>query len=425
MVECRRSGVSLCRPAVSHFPEKLDLSKSSLLAVEYLSFVTLLYDLIQNSMSHRKFEAPRHGSLGFLPRKRCKHIRGRVRSFPKDAQEAKPHFTAFVGFKAGQTHVVRESQRLKKELVEAATVLDCPNMVVVGLVGYAQTPRGLRALSTVWAEHISEECIRRSYKNFNASQKKAFTTHKAEYAANADQRKAELERMKKYCTVIRVIAHTQMAKVPFSQKKAHVMEIQLNGGSVAEKVDFGYGFFEKEITCSSVFNKDELIDTIGVSKGKGYSGVTSRWGTTRLPRKTRRGLRRVGCIGPWHPANVRYSVARSGQDGFHHRTQTGKQIYRLADGKDAASGTTSYDLTDKTITPMGGFPHYGEINNEFILLKGSVVGTKKRVITLRKSVMPTARRVEEAQLKFIDTSSKMGHGRFQTKDEKNKFYNRV
>ena len=32
-------------------------------------------------MSHRKFEAPRHGSLGFLPRKRSKTLRGRTSFF--------------------------------------------------------------------------------------------------------------------------------------------------------------------------------------------------------------------------------------------------------------------------------------------------------------------------------------------------------
>jgi hypothetical protein len=33
---------------------------------------------------------------------------------------------------------------------------------------------------------------------------------------------------------------------------------------------------------------------------------------------------------------------------------------------------------------MGGFPHYGEVNNDFVMLKGSVMGPKKRVITVRK-----------------------------------------
>lgn len=33
---------------------------------------------------------------------------------------------------------------------------------------------------------------------------------------------------------------------------------------------------------------------------------------------------------------------------------------------------------------QGGFPHYGEVNNDFLMIKGCVVGPKKRVITLRK-----------------------------------------
>ena len=41
-------------------------------------------------------------------------------------------------------------------------------MVIVGIVGYVATPKGLRALRTVWAEHISEDCKRRFYKNWYA-----------------------------------------------------------------------------------------------------------------------------------------------------------------------------------------------------------------------------------------------------------------
>jgi len=57
------------------------------------------------------------------------------------------------------------------------------------------------------------------------------------------------------------------------------------------------------------------------------------------------------------------------------------------------------------------------------MVKGCVVGPKKRVLTLRKSLVIHTKRLalEEVQLKFIDTSSKFGHGRFQTKEEKNRF----
>ena len=61
--------------------------------------------------------------------------------------------------------------------------------------------------------------------------------------------------------------------------------------------------------------------------------------------------------------------------------------------------------------------------HEYLMLKGCVVGTKKRPVTLRKSVFVQTNRnaTEEVTLKFIDTSSKFGHGRFQTLEEKNKF----
>lgn len=113
-------------------------------------------------MSHRKFEAPRHGSLAFLPRKRCTRHRGKVKSyvytvldiqlrrrifaaatsqetradnypysFPKDDSKKPVHLTAMMGYKAGMTTIVRDLDRPgaklhKKEIVEAATVIETP-----------------------------------------------------------------------------------------------------------------------------------------------------------------------------------------------------------------------------------------------------------------------------------------------------------
>eukprot|EP00697_Spironema_sp_BW2_P013173 gnl/Spiro4/3138_TR1523_c0_g1_i1.p2 gnl/Spiro4/3138_TR1523_c0_g1~~gnl/Spiro4/3138_TR1523_c0_g1_i1.p2 ORF type:complete len:398 (+),score=101.54 gnl/Spiro4/3138_TR1523_c0_g1_i1:49-1242(+) len=386
-------------------------------------------------MSHRKFRAPRHGSLGFLPRKRCCRQRGKVKSFPRDVPSARPHLTAFMGYKAGMTHVLREMDRPgskshKKEVVEAVTVLECPPMVVVGMVGYVETPRGLRTLSTIWATHLSNECKRRFYKNWYHSKKKAFTKYAKKMEANDEQAlKAEMARIVKNCSIVRVLAHTQISKCKLRQKKAHIMEIQVNGGSVADKVHYARELFEKKIPVFSVFEENEMIDTIGVTKGHGYSGVTVRWGVRKLPRKTHKGLRKVACIGAWHPARVQFSVGRAGQHGYHHRTEINKKIYRIGkmSGQDKKTedktGTTEFDLTVKGITPLGGFPHYGEINEDWVMLKGCVVGVKKRVITLRKSLLPQVNQAakEEIKLKFIDTSSKFGHGRFQTIDEKRRF----
>lgn len=69
---------------------------------------------------------------------------------------------------------------------------------------------------------------------------------------------------------------------------------------------------------------------------------------------------------------------------------------------------------------MGGFVRYGEVKNDYVMLKGSVPGVKKRVLTLRKSLYPQTNRraLEKVDLKWIDTSSKFGHGAYQTPAEK-------
>ncbi|OJA19239.1 hypothetical protein AZE42_05996 [Rhizopogon vesiculosus] len=397
-------------------------------------------------MSHRKYEAPRHGSLGFLPRKRAARHRGKVKSFPRDDPKKPVHLTATMGYKAGMTHVVRDLDRPgssayyrlftsdlgsnkstemhKREVVEAVTIIETPPLIVVGVVGYVETPRGLRTLTTVWASHLSDEVKRRFYKNWYRSKKKAFTRYAKKHAEDGGKSTArELERIRKYCTVVRVLAHTQIRKTGLSQKKAHLMEIQVNGGSIPDKVEFAHGLFEKPVEVSSLFEQDEVIDVIAVTKGHGFEGVTHRWGTKKLPRKTHKGLRKVACIGAWHPSKVMFSVARAGQNGYHHRTELNKKIYRIGSGTDAGNASTESDITAKTITPMGGFPHYGIVKNDFLMLKGSIPGTKKRIITLRKSLMVhTSRRdLEKVQLKFIDTSSKFGHGSFQTFEEKAAF----
>jgi large subunit ribosomal protein L3e len=370
--------------------------------------------------------------LGFLPRKRTKKHRGKVRSFPKDDRSKAPHLTAFMGYKAGMTHVLRNVDRPgsllhKKEAVEAVTILEVPPMVVVGVVGYTETPTGLRTLTTVWAEHLNEEVKRRFYKNWYNAKKKAFTKYALKYTEGKGKDiDTELQRIKDYCTVVRVLAHTQISKLNLRQKKAHLLEVQVNGGDVAAKVDFAKSLFEQEVAIDAVFNEGEKLDVIGVTKGHGYEGVVTRWGVKRLPRKTHRGLRKVACIGAWHPARVGYQVARAGQRGYHHRTEKNKQIYRIGkkveEGAEDTTATTEADLTKKGINPLGGFPHYGTIRNDWIMLKGCVPGCKKRVITLRKTIIPDSKRQEPVGLKFIDTSSKFGHGRFQTVEEKARFF---
>ena len=386
-------------------------------------------------MSHCKFEHPRQGHLGYMPKRRTKHTKGKIRSFPKDDKSKPVHLTAFMGYKAGMTHVVRYLEKkegkkmIKKDVVEPVTCIETPPMKIVGMVGYIETPRGLRALSTVWAQKLPAGVIRRFYKTYYLSQKKAFTNYAKKYEAefkSKDHVNRDINRIKKYCSVVRVLCATQIEKCKFRQKKAHLMEIQVNGGDVAQKVQWAVGKFENEVSVGEVFQKDEMVDTIAITRGKGTQGVVKRFGVTRLPRKTRRGNRKVACIGAWHPSAVKWTVARAGNLGYYHRTQINQKVYRVGAGavrgiKNNAS--TEADPHVKNITPIGGFPHYGEVNEDFLLVRGAVMGPRKRQVTIRKTLLAQTKSFATMKLdvKFIDTSSKIGHGKYQTLEEKDKF----
>merc|ERR1712079_497933 len=192
--------------------------------------------------------------------KRAKRHRGKVKAFPKDDSKKPVHLTSFLGFKAGMTHIVHEVDRPgskggAREIVEAVTVIETPPLVCVGMVGYIETPRGLRALKTIWAEHINVECKRRFYKNWSKSKKKAFTKACLKWKDEVGKKEIEkdLNQIKKYCQVVRVLCHTQQQLLRRRQKKAHIVEIQLNGGSIADKVNFAREHFEKKVPIKSVF----------------------------------------------------------------------------------------------------------------------------------------------------------------------------
>jgi len=382
-------------------------------------------------MSHRKYEAPRHGSLAFLPRKRAKSIRPRVSSYPADDETQPVHLTNFFAYKAGMTHVLRVGEReasklSKREIIDPVTILETPNCVVFGMIGYKKTPQGLKVIKTVLAEHIDESVKRRYYKKYNMSKKTALSNYPLKYKNGVVEE--QIKEIRENADVIRVLIHSKAMDIrALNTKKAHIMESQLNGGTVQEKIDFALGHFEREVSVGEVCKREEMLDIIGVTKGKGFQGCTKRWGTRILPRKTNKGIRKVACIGAWHPSRVMYSVARAGQLGFHHRVLTNKRVYLIGNGQDKEACKTEFDLTEKTINPMGGFVGYGNVMDNFVMIKGSVTGPRKRVLVLRKIAQREfkGQNSEPVTIKFIDTSSKIGAGRFQTSQEKKDFYGKL
>ena len=109
----------------------------------------------------------------------------------------------------------------------------------------------------------------------------------------------------------------------------------------------------------------------------------------------------VACIGAWHPARVSWTVARAGQHGFHHRTEMNKKVYKLGKkGEASHMATTDYDVTVKDITPIGGFPHYGVVDEDYLMIKVSRTHCRKEAssavqVTMLKIDTATGARVAE------------------------------
>jgi large subunit ribosomal protein L3e len=167
-----------------------------------------------------------------------------------------------MGYKAGMTHIIREvekpgSKLHKKETCEPVTIIEAPPMIVVGVVGYAMTARGLRGLNTVWAAHLSDEIKRRFYKNWYKSKKKAFAKYAKKYENGKKEIEAELESLKKHASVIRVLAHTQVRKVNLGIKKAQLMEIQVRPAAGAAHTDAALD--RKQMLCARLPGAGNLV----------------------------------------------------------------------------------------------------------------------------------------------------------------------
>jgi large subunit ribosomal protein L3e len=96
------------------------------------------------------------------------------------------------------------------------------------------------------------------------------------YDDGAKEIQDKLAALKEHASAIRVLMHTQPRKVNLGARKAHMMEIQVNGGTVAEKVDFAYGLFEKEV-CSSTAAKAVSFPVEAMARRAGTAACLTEW----------------------------------------------------------------------------------------------------------------------------------------------------
>lgn len=335
-------------------------------------------------MGHRKKHAPRHGSLAYLPRKRAKTIKGRIRNWFDNSNEI--NFLGFAGFKAGMTHITYiEDQKTSpyhgKELMKPVTLIEVPPLLLIGVRIYNEDDYGKYVVGEIFTKEINDYLPRK----INIPNLDTY---------NYNDIKEKLINQINQTSEIRGIFQTQPYKTSLPRKKPDIIEIKVNSiKKPLEEFNFTLEHLGKEIRARDILTEGELIDVVAVSKGKGFQGPVKRFGIKILTRKNNKIKRAVACIGPWHPARVLYTVPRPGQLGFHQRTEYHKRIMQIGEN-------------EEEINPKGGLINYGKIKGDYLLILGSVPGTKKRLIRLRKTIRPLkAFIVKSPEITFISRES--------------------
>ena len=307
---------------------------------------------------------PRRGSLAFKPRKRAKKEMPSIGYWPEVGEAS---ILGFAGFKVGMTtvsYISNEQLTKGMEVSVGATIVEVPPMRVYGYRVYE-----------------NGKC-----KDVLSEEKEVM---KAIKAKKINKPKENVKEAKD----VRLLAYTQPYLASFGKKKIERMEIGI-GGEVEEKIKKAEELLGKEIGIRDVFKEGQYVDVVAITKGKGWQGPVKRFGVAKQRRKATGKVRHVGTLGPFHPNYVMYTVPMPGQMGYHKRTEINKLILKIG----------SKEELDK-INPSSGFPRYGLVRNDYLLIKGSFPEAVKRLIRLRRAIRKTENE-EEVKLTMISNDPK-------------------
>ena len=286
---------------------------------------------------------PRSGSLQFWPRSRTKRIYANVNKW---AKKDKP--LAFAGYKAGMTHVIKNNPQSKiaKSISVPVTIIECPPLKPFSLRFYKKTEYGSQLLSEILS------------KNQNKELSKKITTSK-------NKKEGKIPENYDY---LKLVVYTQPKLTGIGKKKPEIFEM-----SIPNNIEEAKQLLEKELKVSELFKSGQYVDIHGVTKGKGFQGPVKRFGISLKSHKSEKKRRAPGNLGPFTPRKVNWRVPQHGQLGFFKRTEYNKLIYLI-------------DNNLEKINQKGGIKGYGNLKNEYVLIKGSIPGPKKRMIVFTDTI---------------------------------------
>ncbi|NCO17992.1 50S ribosomal protein L3 [Candidatus Pacearchaeota archaeon CG1_02_30_18] len=306
-------------------------------------------------------KSPRKGSLQFWPRKRAEKF---LPSTNWDAINSDKPLKGFICYKAGMASaavkdLTPHSMSKDKKIIVPVTILECPPIKIFSARFYKD--------GKVATDILSEGADKELKKVLKLPKK----TRKME-----DVEKESYDDLR--MIVYSVVKKTGLKKTP------EITEIGLNG-TIEEKFKFIKDNLGKEISILNFFEKGQLVDLRGLTKGKGLQGPVKRFGITLKAHKSEKGVRRPGSLGPWHPARVTFRVPMAGQLGMFTRTVYNNRIMDMGKG----------DKKFKNIK------NYGNVNSDYVIVQGSVQGPAKRQLVLTQALRETKKQ-KKKEYEFIE-----------------------
>ena len=322
---------------------------------------------------------PRHGSMQFWPRVRAKRQHARVRSLPS-VNDVKP--LVFAGYKAGMTHVIvtdndKHSITKGEKVAYPVTVVECPSLKIASVRLYEPSGYGSK---------VAKELFFKVDKEFSKRAPVSKTLSDVKDLDNLDLANV---------TDVTVVVYTQPKQTGIGKKTPEIFEMGL-GGSNDDKIAFLKEKISSEITAEDVLSAGSLVDVRAVTKGKGNQGPVKRFGIGLRAKKSEKVKRGPGSLGGWKAqGHVMYRIAYAGQTGYHQRTQYNNLILGI------------YDDVEK-VNPKGGFIDFGQVKAKYVLVKGSIPGPKKRLVSFT-APLRSAKPKAAPTVEFISTESKQGN----------------
>ena len=312
----------------------------------------------------------KRGSKQFWPRVRARKPTAVVNSWasvnlPKDV-----NFLGFPAYKVGMTNIGvidNFSHTLTKgtEINMPVTILEAPEVKVLSVRLFAEDEYG--NLQVV--EEISSQLKDKNLSRKIDVAKKASKIPTAEELIKIATEKA--------VETVRVQVVTSPSETTIGKKKSDIIELGISG-SVQEQITFALSKLGNSVKVSEVFNGGELVDSHGITKGKGHQGAVKRFGVKLTSHKSEKTRRHAGNVGAWTPSRVLTTIPMPGQHGFHRRTEWNKWIIKVSS-------------KPEEVNSVAGFNGYGLVKGDSLLVKGSVQGPKKRLVTLVRSTRPNKR----------------------------------